>query len=95
MPVDTLTPVSVDDSGPALLVGRDPDRAMVEFHNQGTNTVYLGGDDVTDTDGIPLVADESRVVSSPSQYDLSPKMDWYAICAGTETATVRILVTTL
>lgn len=52
--------VTVTTTPTLLTVGRDKDGnpgRSVAIYNPGPETVYIGGDDVTDEDGYPLAAE--------------------------------------
>jgi len=60
-------------------------RALIIFNNDATNTLYLGGSDVTAATGIPVVAQSF----SPA-IDAGPRLILYGISAGA-TLNVRVL----
>lgn len=55
--------------------------------NVGANTVYIGGPDVTDADGVPVDAGEWL----PGVGDINQGDKLYAICAAGLTSEVRVL----
>ncbi len=86
MPITTAA-VSVDDDPAVKIADGGPLRTVIVY-NEGTDTVYLGGADVTATTGIPLAAESKIAWTTEQRSD-----DLYAICDTSETATVRVLST--
>lgn len=86
----TTTTVSVDDSAAVLLfapTGSKGDESPGAIHNEtGGDTLYVGGSDVTSSDGIPIAAGTTMNVT-----ELLPGEDIYGICASAETATARVM----
>ena len=81
--------IAVDDSAAvALAASAEMDGSFAVISNAGANSVFLGGEDVTDSNGYELAADTSL----PNVLPLDHAETLFAICAAGETATVHVLV---
>lgn len=77
---------SVTDTRQVVVTADNQNRTMY-FQIIGNSTVYLGGSDVTSSNGIPIAKHESfHEVYIPIQQTL------YAVCANGVTETLRILL---
>jgi hypothetical protein len=76
--------VTVDQTVDLVASARDASSHLITNRN-ATNSVYLGGSNVTDTTGYELKAGESREVY------LSGEDQLYAICAAGLSAVLHIL----
>jgi hypothetical protein len=63
-------------------------KGFVVIRNQGTNTVYLGPSNVTAATGLPLAANATL-----GPIEIKNNESLFAICAATESATVKTLQT--
>jgi hypothetical protein len=70
-----------------LLVAPDDINRPVYMQIMGNNTVYIGGADVSSTQGFPI-----EKHSAPLQGGLPPKTALYAICAEAASEEVRIII---
>ena len=61
-------------------------KGFVVIRNQGTNTVYLGPSTVTAATGLPVAANATL-----GPIELKNNETLYAICAATESATVKAM----
>lgn len=77
--------VAVDDDPIVNLLSTGTRRQRAWLYNDGPNEVYLGGDGVTDTDGIPFATADGRLVIEGHVGGL------YAVCSTGESASVRVL----
>ena len=76
----STTPVNITTGSYDLVEGL---RAYVV--NLGPNTVYLGDENVTDSNGYPLALDDKVELT------LDEDEEVYAVCAAAESADVRVL----
>lgn len=75
---------SITDAEPVLILAQASLRDKAHIINAGTDTVYLGDSEVTDTTGWPLASGE-RIELTMRRTDV------YAICASSDTATVKVI----
>lgn len=77
----TDEPVRVDQTG----VDEGSSGESVAVLNEGADTAYLGGSDVTDANGFPVP------VNGQVAFDLQQEEALYGVCATGETATLRVI----
>lgn len=74
-----------------LLLSRDFNRRTALVHvPTGGSTVYIGGDDVTTANGIPLEAGQTLALGQGDTTDQSPRYAYYGIVAAS-TQGVRVM----
>lgn len=87
MAVTSLATVAVSNSPIVAIVGDgagDQSGASFTIYNNGPNTVYVGGSDVTSATGIPVPS------TGRLNWALEAGETLYGVCASAETAVVRI-----
>lgn len=79
----TINQVTVDTTADVIVVA-NPNRANLLIHNaDASETLYVGGSDVTTSNGFPIPAGSSRYVDKP----LGASATWYGV-VGTGSITV-------
>jgi len=79
----TRTPVDVTNTRQQITITAG--NRTIEFQNQGTNSVYYGGSDVTSTNGIRLFPNSTKIFAN-----VRDDFSIFLVTATGETATVRI-----
>jgi hypothetical protein len=79
----SAAPVSVSTTAVSLHASNGT-RRTVAIYNSGSNTVYMGGSDVTSSTGYPLAAYDDIVMQ------LGENEVVYGICATSESASLRV-----
>lgn len=83
--VSTTAVLLIDDE--TTPTGRSEDgRVTYTLFNTGADVVYLGGSDVTDQNGLPLVANGALSISIRHFGKL------YGVCSTGESANVRVML---
>lgn len=76
-----------------LLCGTDPKRRRLYIKNAHSSKAYIGGSDVTTSNGFHIDSNETIVISNDSPSDCSAKNAFYAIL-GSGSGTVSVLEVT-
>lgn len=80
--------LDVDDSAAVLLFGEDKGsgETRLVIVNEGTDTVYVGGDDTVDDTDMPVPATATLELFPARRQDIL-----WGICAAGKTATLKLL----
>lgn len=78
--------MSVGDTPVRLTVHKaSPERTSVRVPSGAGSSVFLGGADVTSTDGFEIAPGDSLTI------DVDPGDSLYGVCAATQSATIHVL----
>jgi len=69
------------NSSPTVIAPVDPTRRRIVLKNNNATIIYIGGSDVTTTDGYPLEDNEVLTIVQAHREDTTPQQEWYAVVA--------------
>ena len=77
------TPLTITSTSQEIIITAG--KNAIEIQNTGAKNIYIGGSDVTSTNGIIIIPYESKIFSK-----VKPTFEFYAVCAALETSTLRV-----
>lgn len=86
----TTSAVTVTTGATAILARNNGRRSAIIHVPTGGSTVYVGGSDVTTSNGLPVEAGNSLSLSQGDSHDQTPRYEYYGIVAAS-TQAVRVL----